>query len=141
MQRCRECYACWIKTPGRCVIDDGLPQMGDLLGRCDELVILSRLTWGGYSPAIQAVWERSIPSMLPYFNRRNSKCGHPMRALNRFALKVLFYSGPAALPLSMAPISQGIAKDLVRANARNFHCRSFEVLFFDSSAEALEGLT
>ena len=38
---CIGCFGCWIKTPGSCVLPDSYQEMGKLLSRTSELILLS----------------------------------------------------------------------------------------------------
>lgn len=70
---CIRCFGCWTKTPGVCVLKDGYNNMGELLLKCNELVIVSKCIYGSYSPIVRNVLDRSIPYLLPYFVFRNSE--------------------------------------------------------------------
>jgi len=43
---CLCCYGCWIKTPGKCVINDGYNNMGTLLSKCSRMIIVSQCFYG-----------------------------------------------------------------------------------------------
>jgi hypothetical protein len=91
---CVGCFGCWIRTPGRCVKKDGVSEIPARIGRCRELILLSRLTFGGLSPSVKAVMDRSIPGLLPFFTIVNGKSRHASR-YNRtepFHLSYYFYA-------------------------------------------------
>jgi len=89
---CICCFGCWIKTPGRCVINDGYHHMGALFAQCDQLIIISRCYYGAYSPFVKNVLDRSVcPYQLPYFTTQNGETRHPKRYTNNIALSVHFY--------------------------------------------------
>ena len=93
IRNCVGCFGCWIKTPGQCIIRDAYGDMGRLLSRCDELLIVSRCIYGSYSPFVKSVLDRSISYMHPDFVRRNGEMHHRRRYRNRFLMKVTFYGG------------------------------------------------
>ncbi len=64
---CCGCFSCWNKTPGRCVIRDGYDQMGRLIHSADEVTVISRYTYGGFSGFIKNVFDRSLGYVLPQF--------------------------------------------------------------------------
>jgi multimeric flavodoxin WrbA len=64
---CVGCFGCWIRTPARCVIKDRGSDFVELLALCDEFIVISRLTFGGMSPDVKAVLDRSIGVVMPYF--------------------------------------------------------------------------
>jgi len=89
---CMCCFACWIKTPGQCVIKDGYDNMGELLSKCDQLIIISRNCYGGFSPFVKNVLDRSVcPFILPYFITENGETRHPRRYKNKISYSAHFY--------------------------------------------------
>ncbi|MCL2214946.1 MAG: NAD(P)H-dependent oxidoreductase [Treponema sp.] len=92
IQPCICCFACWIKTPGKCIIKDGYDNMGELLSRCSQLIIVSHCYYGGFSPFVKNVLDRSIcPFILPYFETKNGETRHPRRYKNEIDYSVHFY--------------------------------------------------
>ena len=89
---CICCFDCWIKTPGQCVIKDGYENMGDLWSRCNRLIIISQCYYGGYSPFVKNVLDRSVCSyQLPYFTKIKGEMRHPKRYKNNIELSIHFY--------------------------------------------------
>jgi len=89
---CICCFGCWIKTPGQCIIKDGYEDMGVLLSKCDKLVIISQSFYGGYSPFIKNVLDRTVcPYMLPYFKTKKGETIHPKRYDNTISMSVHLY--------------------------------------------------
>ncbi|MDR2922943.1 MAG: NAD(P)H-dependent oxidoreductase, partial [Treponema sp.] len=77
---CICCFGCWIKTPGQCVIKDGFDNMGELWSKCNKLTIISQCFYGGYSPFVKNVLDRSVcPYQLPYFIKTKGEMRHPKR--------------------------------------------------------------
>ena len=73
---CSGCFACWLKNTGFCVMDDSLKHAGALIGQSDPLIIISRLCYGGYSPGVKAVLDRTIGVSLPFFTWRGGQTHH-----------------------------------------------------------------
>ena len=67
IKNCMGCFGCWIKTPGQCVVKDGYETMGSILSRADTVTIISQCYYGGYSPFVKNVLDRSISFLLPFF--------------------------------------------------------------------------
>ena len=67
IKNCIGCFGCWTKTPGQCVMKDGYENMGSILSQADTVTIISKCYYGGYSPFIKNVLDRSIPFLLPFF--------------------------------------------------------------------------
>lgn len=125
---CMGCFGCWVKTPGKCVISDRGSDIPSYIAKCDEVVLISPVVFGGYSESIKAVIDRSIPYVLPYFRIVGGEMHHKMRYKHSFKLKVLFY-GECDVE------ERQIAESLVHANAMNFGAKSYEVKFFDGLEE------
>ena len=123
IRNCIGCFGCWIKTPGICVLKDGYNNMGELLSKCDELIIISKCVYGSYSPFIRNVWDRSIPYLLPYFITRNNETHHRRRYENTFSLSVHFYGE------DITQEEQETAKSLVKANGVNFYSTENKAYF------------
>jgi multimeric flavodoxin WrbA len=89
---CICCFGCWIKTPGQCVIKDGYENMGELWSKCNRLIIISQCCYGGYSPFVKNVLDRSVcPYQLPYFTKIKGEMRHPKRYQNNMELSIHFY--------------------------------------------------
>jgi len=92
IQPCLCCFACWIKTPGQCVVKDGFENMGELFSKCDKLIIISQNCYGGFSPFVKNVMDRSVcPYILPYFETDKGDTRHPRRYKNKIEYSVHFY--------------------------------------------------
>lgn len=126
IHNCIGCFGCWTKTPGACVLKDSYNNMGELLSKCDELVIISECVYGSYSPFVRNVLDRSLPYLLPYFEKRNNETHHKMRYANKIALSVYFYGG------HVSETEQKTAKALVAANGINFGTSKSNTFFYKS---------
>ncbi|MGD9569593.1 MAG: hypothetical protein AB7V48_15000 [Sedimentibacter sp.] len=52
IHNCIGCFGCWIKKPGECVIVDDYSNMGKLLSKCNEMMVISKCFYGGFSPFV-----------------------------------------------------------------------------------------
>lgn len=129
VKTCTGCFGCWVKTPGRCVLDDRASALPGYLKQCAELAILSPIWYGGYSPNVKAAVERCLGYMLPYFRVIGGETHHRMRYDNPFQLSVHFYG-------ACDDEEKEIARRLVRANAVNLGAGGYSVAFHDSFAAA-----
>ncbi len=80
LKPCIGCFGCWIKTPGICIYkqdrgDEYLRQVFD----ADYLLVISRITWGGFSTSIKFYIDRLPPLLHPYFRRFNGEMHHRLR--------------------------------------------------------------
>lgn len=122
---CVGCFGCWVKTPGECIIKDDISRQGADLARCERLVIVSRCVYGGYSPAVKRVVDRSIPYIHPYFTTVNGEMHHRRRYDHTFDIEVHFYG-------DITGGERQTAQKLIKANSDNFYGRSVKVSFYDT---------
>lgn len=111
---CIGCFGCWIQTPGQCAIRDNFGDMGRELAHCDELILISRCVYGGYSPFVKNVMDRSIPYLHPDFIMRNGQMHHKNRYEKVISMKAYFYGE------DLSEKERQTAVSLVAANAVNF---------------------
>lgn len=130
---CVGCFSCWIKTPGSCCIKDRCNDFTKELSSIDKLIIISPITYGGYSRNIKAVLDRSIGYLLPYFRTFHKETHHQMRYDKQFAMHVYFY-GPCEQD------EKEVAKQLVDANALNLNTREHHVHFYNDVKDVYEVL-
>ena len=67
---CQGCFGCWTKHPAECFMKDKLKQVCRLIGRADELVIVTKNLYGAYSAAVKNVLDRSIGTSTPFSTYR-----------------------------------------------------------------------
>ena len=80
LKPCVACLGCWLKTPGQCIITDDAVNSTAFHGmNADAVVLLSEITYGGFSADIKAFLDRSIQNILPYFVSYKGETHHPMR--------------------------------------------------------------
>jgi multimeric flavodoxin WrbA len=136
IHNCIGCFGCWMKNPGECVIDDDYNKMGEYLSKCDELIIVSKCFYGGYSPFVKNVMDRSIPYIHPFFHVRNNELHHRQRYENHFDMSVYFYG-------DITEKEKATAEKLVKANALNTVSNINNLIFAEdiNSIKDLKGVT
>jgi hypothetical protein len=133
VHHCVGCFGCWIKTPGRCVIQDRGAAFTPLTAAHDELILVSRLVFGGLSPDVKAVMDRSIGYLLPFFRIVKGEMHHSLRYENPLDLRYIFYGS------DIRDAERETARKLSAANALNFGARSC-VLCFASTVQEIKDL-
>jgi multimeric flavodoxin WrbA len=123
IKNCIGCFGCWVKTPGACVIRDKYGDMGEYLSKSHEVVIISKCFYGGFSPFVKNVLDRSISYAHPYFEIRNGEMHHKRRYDNHFDLQVWFYGE------NITEKEKQTAEKLIRANGINLDCYVKKVTF------------
>ncbi|MBR6478200.1 MAG: flavodoxin family protein [Lachnospiraceae bacterium] len=120
---CIGCFGCWVKSPGECVIKDGYDQMGALIHHADEVVVISRYTYGGLSSFVKNVFDRSIGWVSPYFEVYEGEMHHKKRYPEDKPMSFIF-SGKG-----LTKEDQDKARGYVDAACRNFHAKVKSVTF------------
>ena len=88
---CSGCFGCWNRTPGQCVIKDGYENMGYLIHHADEVHIISRYAYGGFSSAVKSVIDRCLGYVLPHFELVNGETHHKKRYDEDKPITFIFY--------------------------------------------------
>lgn len=77
---CVGCFGCWVKTPGECVIGDGMRDINRAAMTSDVAVYLCPVVFGQFSANIKSALDRWIPNILPFFMvRPDGSTIHPAR--------------------------------------------------------------
>ena len=126
---CIGCFGCWVKTPGICVIQDGYHNIGKYFMEAEEIIVMSRCVYGGYSPFIKNVFDRSLALLLPFFEEIEGEMCHPLRTDNHPTLSVFFYGA------AITQNERDTAMMLIAKNKKNFHFSSTDIHFCEESTE------
>lgn len=77
---CQGCFACWVKTPGKCILkDDMTEEIMDKVNNSDVLILGTPLYAFSMSGQMKIFIDRMIPVMEPFFVEKNGKMSHPRR--------------------------------------------------------------
>lgn len=88
---CQGCFGCWTKHPAECFMKDSLSQVCRVIGRADELTIITENLYGTYSPNIKNVLDRSIGTSTPFSTYRGKQMHHTLRYGKHKLWKVIVY--------------------------------------------------
>ena len=121
---CMGCFRCWAEHPGSCVKNDGITDFSLLMSACRDLLILTKNTYGSYSPPVKNVLERSISYVLPDFTIREGETHHKPRYGRAFSLSAVFYGATDER-------ERDTARRLVQANAVNLNAPVKSTRFFE----------
>ena len=128
---CQGCFGCWTKHPAECGMKDSLQQVCRIIGRADELVIVTRNLYGGYSAAVKNVLDRAIGTSTPFSTYRGGQMHHTLRYGRHDLWKVIVYG-------EITEAEKDTFRYLAGRNAINDGYRRCEVAFLQDPAE-LEG--
>lgn len=132
IKACRGCFSCWVKTPGRCIIEDDQESILRAMAVSDLVIWLTPITFGGYSPELKKALDRIIPIILPFFNKVQGETRHPLRyALRRRLLAIGTQKREDAG-------SEDIFRRLVKRNALNMDNAEAVTMVFSGDVSLAE---
>jgi multimeric flavodoxin WrbA len=79
IEPCLGCFACWEKTPGRCVIKDDMTDVLNKIIAADVIAWSFPLYYFSVPGALKNLIDRELPMNLPFMSKDNASGGHPPR--------------------------------------------------------------
>ena len=76
---CQGCFGCWTKHPATCFMKDKLQEACRILGQADEVTVVTKNLYGGYSAPVKNVLDRSIGTSTPFSTYRGRQMHHTLR--------------------------------------------------------------
>jgi multimeric flavodoxin WrbA len=76
---CTGCFGCWVRSPGVCVIKDDVQDLMRSWMSSTIVVLLTRITFGGYSSLLKRALDRQIGLVNPYFISKDGSVNHAAR--------------------------------------------------------------
>jgi NADPH-dependent FMN reductase len=129
---CIGCFGCWVETPGLCrSADRGRDIVGNMV-RADTVVLVTPVTFGGYSSILKRLVDKWIQVLLPFFETFHGELHHPLR-YGRFPRLLAVGIQP-----SPDPGEATLFRSLVARNALNFRTPSHAAELFTGSETAAE---
>ena len=125
---CQGCFGCWTKHPAECFMEDKLRQVCRLIGQADELVIVTKNLYGGYSAAVKNVLDRSIGTSTPFSTYRGRQMHHTLRYGKHDLWKVVVYG-------ESSEAEKATFRCMAERNAVNDGYVRSEVMFLEDLAE------
>lgn len=133
--RCKGCFGCWLKSPGECVMHDGIERLGSKMAASEKLIIISRNLYGEFSMEIKRMLDRAISYSLPYFEVRDGRLHHKLRYQTAPHMSVYFYETE-----KMTADERALSKQIVKANSINYNASSYEAYFIEGEISVEEVL-
>ena len=128
-KNCIGCFSCWVRKPFECIHKDKIVNNGKTILESDDLIIISRFTYGTYSSKIKRIIERSISFVEPFFTIRNGEIHHKVRTNKKINFKVYFYGE------YITEEDKNIATKFVEANMNNLNTNYPEIYFYNNCKE------
>jgi len=129
---CQGCFKCWTKHPAACEMRDALHQSCRVLGMADDLTIITENLYGGYSPAVKNLLDRSIGISTPLSTYRGGQMHHTLRYGKRRRLHVIVYGEISDAEMRTLTL-------MTERNAVNMGFREHSIAFC-ADAEAAGGM-
>lgn len=126
---CRGCFQCWVKTPGVCRTHDRAADVASSFVHSDVVVLLTQITFGGYSSEMKKALDRMIGIVSPFFTRVHGEVHHEKR----------YGSYPRIIAIGTLPThcveEEATFHALVARNAINMHApaHTSHVLCYDDA--------
>ena len=125
---CQGCFGCWTKHPAECFMKDELQRICRLVGRTDELVIVTKALYGAYSAAVKNILDRSIATSTPLSTYRGRQMHHTLRYGRHDLWKVVVYG-------ELSEAEKATFRCMAERNALNDGYARAEVVFLQDLAE------
>ena len=130
---CQGCFGCWTKHPAACFMKDKLQQACRVIGTADQLVVVTKNLYGGYSAPVKNVLDRSIGTSTPFSTYRGRQMHHTLRYGKKDLWKVIVYG-------DVTEAEKATFTNLVERNAVNEGCRRSEIIFLEDLSQLEEAL-
>lgn len=79
IKRCRGCFTCYARTPGRCVHEDDMPALVERLRGSDMMVLATPVYLDGMTSWAKTFIDRLVVFLDPHFIADDQGLIHPMR--------------------------------------------------------------
>ena len=76
---CLGCFACWNKTPGKCVWKDDVPSVLEKMLWADIIIWSFPLYYFNVPGKLKLLIDRQLPFALPFMDKAAENGGHPSR--------------------------------------------------------------
>ena len=130
---CQGCFGCWTKHPAECFMKDSLNKVCRIIGKADELIIITENVYGTYSPQIKNVIDRSIGISTPFSTYRGKQMHHTLRYGKHNLLRVIVYG-------DSTDREKETFTYLAKRNALNYGFVDSEVLFLNDLSQLEEAI-
>ena len=90
VQHCMGCWDCWVKTPGKCRIEDDSIAIRENYINADMVIFASPLIMGFISAIMKKVMDKLIPLLHPYIEIVRKESHHSKR-YDKYPLIGLLY--------------------------------------------------
>ncbi len=79
LKSCLGCFACWNKTPGKCVLCDEMEEILSKIIAADVIIWSFPLYYFGVPGGLKNLIDRQLPLNQPFMSKGRESGGHPQR--------------------------------------------------------------
>ena len=119
---CQGCFDCWLRTPSKCKIKDKVYPLCDVMKDLDELIIITKSSFGSFSSQTKGVIDRLILFNLPFFKLINKELHHKPRYPKTIKIRVYVYN-------EVSDFEKECLITYVESIAKNFNCFDQKISF------------
>ena len=116
------CFACWTKTPGKCVIRDDAVKVYPKIAASDRVLYISKVKYGSYDTVMKTMLERAIPIQQAFIRLLHGETHHVQRAVVSKRATIIGYG-------DISDEEKEIFTQLVQRNAKNMCFEEYRVIF------------
>jgi multimeric flavodoxin WrbA len=128
---CQGCFDCWVKTPGECRTDDEGREIAKKMVQSQLIIHFTPITFGGYSSELKKVIDRFIPTILPFFTKREGETHHKHRYENRASIIAVGFLNKSDEE------QESTFKELVNRNSLNMGAPIHEAIIYNKAQDSL----
>lgn len=122
ISNCTGCFACWTKTPGKCVIRDDAVKVYPKIAASDRVLYISKVKYGSYDTVMKTMLERAIPIQQAFIRLLHGETHHVQRAVASKRATIIGYG-------DISDEEKEIFTQLIGRNARNMCFEDYRVIF------------
>lgn len=119
---CMGCFACWTKTPGKCVIRDDAVKVYPKIAASNRVLYISRVKYGSYDTIMKTMLERAIPVQQAFIRLLQGETHHVQRAVVPKQATIIGYG-------DISEEEKKIFTQLIGRNAKNMCFQDYRVIF------------
>lgn len=93
IQPCKGEVSCWMKTPGKCILNDDMGWLAPKAIKADILVLATPVYCDGINTHMQMFLERLLPRAMPSIELREDHTRHPHREITQGKLALVSSCG------------------------------------------------
>lgn len=122
IKACIGCFACWVKTPGKCIIRDDATTVYPIIAKSEEIIYVSSIKYGSYNSIMKTILERSLATQQAFLRLYKGEIHHVQRDVVPKKATIIAYG-------NIDEAQQILFRKLVSRNAYNMLFENFKIIF------------